>query len=90
MRWNPLGRTWSRGLRTNSSAAIVPPLEFHLAVFDTDDPMIGNGDPVGVTAGVVNHLLWSGEWWLDVDDPLHVSHRIEMTAESLRILQCRK
>jgi len=27
--------------------AIVPPLEFHLAVFDTDDPMIGNGDPVG-------------------------------------------
>ena len=44
----------------NSSAAIVPPLEFHLAVFDTDDPMIGNGDPVGVTADVVDHLLWSG------------------------------
>ena len=40
--------------------AIVPPLEFHLAVFDTDDPMIGNGDPVGVTADVVDHLLWSG------------------------------
>ena len=44
----------------NSSAAIVPPLEFHLAVFDTDDLMIGNGDPVGVTADVVDHLLWSG------------------------------
>jgi hypothetical protein len=25
-----------------------------------------------------------------VDNPFHVSHRIEMTAESLRILRCRK
>ena len=60
--------------------AIVSPLEFHLAVFDIDDPMVGNGDPVRVAADIVHHLLGSGEGWLGVDDPFHVSHRIEMTA----------
>jgi hypothetical protein len=28
--------------------AVVPPVELHLSVFDLQDPMIGNRDPVGV------------------------------------------
>src|SRR5215469_7827291 len=49
--------------------------------------MIGDGHSVRVAADVIHHLLWSGEGGLSVDDPVHVSHRIEMTAESLRISQ---
>ena len=67
--------------------AVVSPFKFHLAIFDVDDPMIGNGDAVGVAADVVHDLLWPGERWLGVDDPFHVSHQIEMTGESLRILE---
>jgi len=66
--------------------AIVSPVEFHMTVFDIDDPMIGDGDPVRVAANVIHHLLWSGEGRFSVDDPFQVSHGVQMTAESLRIL----
>ena len=69
---------------------VVSPTKFHLALFDVDEPMIGNGHPVGVAADIVHHLLGSGERWLGVDDPFHVSCQIEMTGESLRILECLK
>src|SRR5258706_12454042 len=70
--------------------ALVSPVEFHLAIFDVDDPVIGNGDAVRVAADIVHHLLWPGERWLGVDDPFHISHWIEITGESLWILQCLK
>ena len=66
--------------------AIVSPGEFHITTFDIDDPMIGDGDPVRVAADIVHHLLWSGEGRFSVDDPFQVSHWVQMTAESLRIL----
>src|SRR5216683_3847374 len=70
--------------------AVVSPFKFHLAIFDGDDPMIGNGHPVRVSADIVHHLLWPGERWLGVDDPFQVSHWIEITGESLWILECLK
>src|SRR6516164_8577995 len=66
--------------------AIISPGEFHLAAFDVEDPMIGDGHPVGIAADVVDHLLWSGEGRFRVDDPFQVAHQIQMTVESLRIL----
>ena len=59
----------------------------HLTIFDVYNPVIGNGDSVRVAANIVQHLLWPGERWLGVDDPFHVSHWIEITGESLRILE---
>ena len=41
--------------------AVVSPGKFHLALFDVDESMIGNGHPVGVAADIVHHLLWPGE-----------------------------
>jgi len=70
--------------------AVISPIKFHLAIFDADEPMIGNGDAVRVAADIVHHLLWPGERWLGVDDPFHVSHQIEMTGERLSILECLK
>ena len=65
--------------------AVVPPVELHLPVFNLQDPMIGNRDPVGVAADVVHHLLGPGEGCLGVDDPFHIAHGIEMPAENLRV-----
>ena len=67
--------------------AVVSPGEFHLVIFNVDDPMIGNGHSVSVAADIVHDLLRPSERWLGVDDPFNVSHRIEMTGESLRILE---
>jgi hypothetical protein len=61
-------------------------MEFHVVVFDVDNPMVGDGDSVRVTVDGVHHLLSSVEGWLGVDNPFQVSHQIEMTGESLRIL----
>ena len=65
--------------------AVVPPVEPDLAVFDLQDPMIGNRDPVGVAADVVHHLLGASEGRLGINDPFHITHRIEMLVENLRI-----
>ena len=65
--------------------AVIPPLELDLPVFDIQDPMIGNRDPVGVAADVVHHLLGASEGRLGVYDPFRMAHRIEMPAENLQI-----
>ena len=65
--------------------AVISPGEFHFTAFDIDDPMIGDGHPVGVAADVVHHLLWSGEGRFRVNNPFQISHWLQMTAESLRI-----
>jgi hypothetical protein len=70
--------------------AVISPIKFHLALFDVNESMIGNGDPVRVAADIVHHLLWLGERWLGVDDPFQISHQIKMMGESLSILECLK
>ncbi len=65
--------------------AVVSPVELDLPVFNLQDPMIGNRDPVGVAADVVHHLLRTGEGRLGVDDPFHIAYGIEMPAETLRV-----
>jgi len=66
--------------------AIVSPNEFNFTVFDIDDPIVRDSHTVCVAADVIHHLLWSGEGRLGVDNPVHVSYRIQMLAESQRIL----
>ena len=65
--------------------AVISPGEFHFTAFDIDDPMIGDGHPVGVAADVIHHLLWSGEGRFSVDDPFRVSHWIQMAVEGLPV-----
>ena len=67
--------------------AVVSPVEFHLAIFNVDNPMIRNGHSVRVAADIVHDLLRPSERWLGVDDPFRVSQRIEMIEESLPILE---
>jgi hypothetical protein len=50
-------------------------------------PMVGDGDPVGVTADVIEHLLRAGEGRFRVDDPLGLSRRLQMIGKAVRIRQ---
>ena len=67
--------------------AVISPGESDFTAFDIDDPMIRDGHAVGVAADVIQHLLWSGEGWFGVDNPFHVSYRIEVALKSLSISQ---
>jgi len=49
--------------------AIILVAECDLALRDVQDPMIGDGHPVGITANVVQDLLGAGERPLGVDHP---------------------
>ena len=48
---------------------IVFPAERNLAVGHADQARVGDGDAVGIAAEIGQHLLWSAEWRLGVDDP---------------------
>ncbi len=49
---------------------IVPPPERDLAVFDLDDPVIADRDPVGVSTEIFKNTLGSVKRQLRVNDPL--------------------
>jgi hypothetical protein len=41
----------------------------HLAVFDIQQAMVGDGDAVSVAAHIVEYLLGSSKGWFGIDDP---------------------
>ena len=42
----------------------------NFAVFDRLDPVVGDGNPVGISSEVFQYLRRAGEWLLGVDDPV--------------------
>jgi len=50
--------------------ATVPVAEPYAAVIYSDDPVVGDGYPVRVTAQILEHLLRPAEGLLGISDPL--------------------
>jgi hypothetical protein len=48
----------------------VAPAKAHLAVFETEESSVGDGDPVRVAGQVLQYMLGSAERGLGVDHPL--------------------
>jgi hypothetical protein len=65
--------------------AIITPLEFDMSIVDIHEPMIGNGDTVGVTAHVVHDLLRTAEGRLGVKNPFRSPRLPEITSKGLRL-----
>ena len=65
-----------RGVRGVGPVILVA--EAHLSVIEVEEPLVGDGDPVGVAADVVEHLVGAGEGWLRVDHPLRLPRRVQM------------
>ena len=60
---------------------VIAPAETDLAVLDSEEAVVGDGDAVGVAAEVVENLLRAGEGPLGVDDPLGLAERLEVAAK---------
>jgi hypothetical protein len=64
---------------------IVRPLKGHPAIVNVNQPMIGNRDPVGVAAQIVEYLVGSPKGRLGVDHPFCRAERSEIRREPLRV-----
>jgi len=53
-----------------AAVSIVSPAEGDAAVFKGHEPMVGDGDAMGVTGQVVENMFCAAEGWLSVDDPV--------------------
>src|SRR5271169_2955834 len=101
MRWNPLGRTWSRKRRMNSSgasvirakprlpvAAIVLVAEGDAALVEAEQAAVRDGDAVGVPGEIGEHRFGPGGGrWLDVEEPFLPAERGKMCGKGLPVTQ---
>ena len=53
------------------AVGVLLPAKRHETVLMASQSMIGDGDAMGVTTKVIEHLLWASKWALGVDDLLH-------------------
>jgi hypothetical protein len=70
--------------------AIVLVAELHLAVFDIQQAVVGDGDAVGVASQVVENLLGPGKGSFGIDDPFCLAERCEINREgrgNLKLLE---
>jgi hypothetical protein len=47
----------------------VPPSETHLAVIEAEESSVGDGNPMGVSSQILQHMFGSSERRLGVDHP---------------------
>src|SRR5258708_36411131 len=61
--------------------SVILPAEPDLAGVDGQQAVVGDGDPMGISADVVENLFRPGERPLRVDHPVGTTKRREMTPE---------
>src|ERR1035441_5578370 len=72
-----------RHLALLAAVSVVFPAKCDVAVGHGQEPMIGDGDAVGVACQVVEHILRSAEGAFAVDDPLLTKERSQERGKSL-------
>src|SRR5437764_9229048 len=61
--------------------AIILPAEADAAICQADEPRIGDGDAMRIATEISQHLLWSTEGRLGIDDPLDATDFGKATSE---------
>ena len=52
------------------TASVIPPTEPDVVVIEGNEPMVGDGDSVGIAPEVADHLLGSTEGWFGINNPV--------------------
>ena len=73
-------------LMRGARPAVVGVAEPYLPVVEVEQPLVGDGDPMGVAADVIEHLIGPGEGRFGVDHPLGLPRGLEMVGKTLRAL----
>jgi len=69
------------------AALVVLVAEEDVLVLSAHEPLVGDGDAVGVAAEIFDHLFGPGERRLDVDDPVLEAGPVEQVVEAGRVLE---
>ena len=72
-------------LARGAGVAVIGVAEAHLFLVETQQPLVRDGDPMGVAADVVEHLRGAGKRGLGIDDPLGLVGGVEMLGEARSI-----
>ncbi len=68
-------------IESHDAAAVVmsgvSPAKAHLAVFEAEQPSVGDGDPMSVAGQVLQDMFGSSERRLGVDHPLSSAQRMK-------------
>jgi hypothetical protein len=66
----------------------VTPLEGDLTIFESNQPVIGNGDAMRLTAEILQHMLRPAKGTLSVDDPVPLVGATQERAKELELTKC--
>jgi len=55
----------------------VPPTKGNLAVGQSDEAVVGDGDTMGIATEILQDILGSAEGWFGVDDPISAEERTQ-------------
>ncbi len=69
------------------SGPVILVLKSHLPVAESQNPLIGKGDPVRISAQIVENLGRPPERRFGIDDPVDVPKRLEQRAERRGVCQ---
>jgi len=61
----------------------VRPAKANLAVRQSDEAVVGDGDAVGIATEILQDVLGSAEGWFGVDDPIFAEERTQPGSEEL-------
>jgi len=65
----------------------ISPAESHATVVESDEPVVGDGNPVGVVAEITQGMFRAAERWFGVDDPLMTEQQPEPGGEGFGLGQ---
>ena len=68
----------------------VTPAKGNLAVRQSDEAVVGDGDAVGIAAEILQDVLGPAEGWFGVDDPIFAEERTQPGSEQLGMRERRK
>ena len=67
--------------------AVIFPLKRNLAVFEFEQTLIGDGDAMGVTAEIFEHLFRAAERWFGIHHPLALFHGVQIFMKEIGITE---
>ncbi len=66
------------------SGLVIFPAESHLAILKTDQAIVGDGDAVGISTRVVQHLGRVAEGWLGIDYPFDAAASFDPMGKDIK------
>jgi len=66
---------------------IIFPAESNLVMLEGHEALVGDGDTMGVTGEIAEHMMRTAERWLGVDDPVLTEQWTQEGTEGLFVFQ---